>query len=227
MNNTGKPFFTSADNYAADSCKFSPGDKAITNTNKDDPNTRDTVFVVAGTTTGPTGDNNDYRWQRYNSDGTPVLGRDGGSNGGSCVSAYGPAASIYAARNGEFARFFGVQYAHASGTSFSAPLAAAMAARYMEKHYNQYGFTPGQASVYLWLLLQSYATIGTPTTPVTTPTYWMCVGASSDLTWTSNPPTTCPDGYVGEDGGTAPLYFPSVGNEPGAKMIYWDEGVCP
>jgi hypothetical protein len=94
VNSTNIPFFTSADNFATDACKFSPKDRAYTRVNH---NGR--VFVAGGTSVGAgSGDPNDYRWQEWNTDGTAKIGLESGSNGGACVSIYSPLTAAIAIR---------------------------------------------------------------------------------------------------------------------------------
>ena len=99
---TGIPFFASANNFSADACKFTPANLAYTNANRlshrSNPSLAGgTVFSVGGTSLGANGDMNDYRWQTWDN-GLAAIGQDTGSNGGSCVSIFAPAADIYAAR---------------------------------------------------------------------------------------------------------------------------------
>lgn len=186
------PFFTAANNYSADACMFSPASLAYTNVNRNGK-----VFVVGGTTTGAY-DTNDYRWQIWDGS-TQRIGINSGSNAGSCVSIYAPAAEIYVADKATTDR-----YLRQSGTSFAAPLTAGVAARYMERT----GLRT-YAQVYNYLL-DAAASTGTPLYNVTTTEYWHCV--ANNLNYRSNP-GTCP-------AGDAPVHFPAVGNSSSAGILY-------
>lgn len=222
---TSKPFFTSADNFSADACKFAPNDLARTNYRSG------SVMVVGGTSVGIGSDPNDYRFQKWVNPTTPSTGQDSGSNAGPCVSIYAPATSIFAARTSAYAEQYGTLYARESGTSFASPIVAAVAARYIEKSVNQTGIVPSAQSVYSWLLSSAGASIqNTGTTG-----YWYCTNRSAppyQYTYLSNPPALCPADSWGYDPSTQtwgqnrpPYYFTSVGNESGARMVYWDEGL--
>lgn len=209
------PFFTSADNLAADACMFAPNDRAYTKSNRNG-----TVFVVGGTSTsGVETDNNDYRWQRWRHDGLPVIGTGSGSNAGRCISAYAPANSIYSARNNRVVGAW--PYDWAAGTSFASPLTAGIAARYMERQRNLTGVTPGYRQVYDWLLAQAT----TPVLHTTSPGYWMCVLPGANGGYTEAAYRTHP----GQCPGTnwwGPTWMGSGDNTSDARMIYWDEGTC-
>lgn len=210
------PFFTSADNFSTNACQFSPKDRAYTNVNH-----TGTAFVVGATAVSS--DNNDYRWQTYELDGTtPRIGVDTGSNGGTCVSAYAPGTAIYGARLAPPAGST-VPYDAASGSSFSSPLVAGMAARYIEQQRSQTGQTPGYVQVYNFLL-------GQAVTPIlgdqTAATYWACVGPfQTDNRFSFNAyrtnPGTCQAPLLG------PFQFNSASNTSNARMIFWDAGACP
>lgn len=224
---TNRPFFTSADNFSANSCEFAPNDLARTYYRSG------SVIVVGGTSAGGEGDPNDYRWQKWEGPTTPDTGQDSGSNAGPCVSIYAPATSIFAARHSEYrdAQHQLKLYDRASGTSFASPLAAAVAARYIEKQVSQTGIIPGAQSVYSWLLSNASA----PVQNAGTTAYWYCTNKQDypyDYTYIQTPPALCPIGSWGYDSVTQtwgpnrpPYYFSSVGNESGARMLYWDEGV--
>lgn len=216
VNNTNIPFFTSADNFSTDACQFSPNNHAYTRTSK-----TGRAFVAGGTSmSGTPGDNNDYRWQTWttvNGQTVPAIGRDTGSNGGTCVSIYAPAADVLVAM------YTGTNhYRRLSGTSFSSPLTAALAARYMEKTRNQTGVIPTATQVYEWLLNQSTTVVQNTNTA---PTYWMCAQTTANggfaiyNTYRTNP-GTCPAGYT-------LLTMPFGSNTSDARMLYWDEGYCP
>lgn len=207
------PFFSSADNWGTDACRFSPKDRAYTNTNHNG-----TVFAVGGTSTsGVETDNNDYRWRTFNPDGSVRIGVESGSNGGGCISVYAPANQIYSARNDRNAAS---PYGWASGTSFASPITAGLAARYMERQRNITGVTPSYTQVYDFLLSQAT----TPVLEMQTTGYWVCAqqfanGGFNSIAYQNNP-GTCPNGYTG------PYQFNSVGNTSNARMLYWNEGDC-
>jgi len=209
VNNTNIPFFTSADNYATDACRFSPNDRAYTRTNH-----TGRAFVVGGTSAGA--DPNDYRWQEWINGSTPKIGAGGGSNGGACVSIYAPACSVYVAlKTGPN------DYFRLSGTSFASPLAAAVAIRWMVTQQAQTGHIPAATEVYDFLINQSQTVVYNT---ATAPSYWMCVrpntaGGWDERTYTATP-GVCPTGFLG------PYMFPFATNTSDARMLYWDEGIC-
>jgi Subtilisin-like serine proteases len=228
---TNIPFFKSADNYSADACKFSPNHAAFTNVNK----TGKTVFVVGGISVTPcrvgdpgypncpvvSSDNNDYRYQRWNSDGTAVIGQNSGSNGGDCVSAYAPAAGIYVANNQ-------LGYQVVTGTSFSAPLAAGLAARYVRQQYDASPIpkkAPSYIEVYNFLLSQATA----PVLLDQTPEYYLCgitYGTTGAIA--NSYPFTCDSSHFGEQGlGTAAFHMLSTTNTTSARVLNWDTASCP
>lgn len=207
------PFFVSANNFSADACKFSPASLAYTNMNHSGK-----VFSVGGTSLGAGSDTNDYRWQTWN--GSQILlGQDSGSNGGACISIYAPAASIYAGRNTST-----TAYDIASGTSFSAPLAAAIALRHLEVTGNQ-----GYQQVFDYLL--STAGSSALINHVETPESWMCLSSINGRyeAYLTNPPSTCDGTYnIGENGVLhgPPIHFNATSNSSGAGMLY-SAMTCP
>ena len=186
VQNTGFPFFTSADNWAGDACQFSPNMDGYTAAN---PWGR--VFVVAGTMfeawNWPLTD--DFRWQNYDSYG-PRTGVGEGSNTGSCVSLFAPAKDVTAARHSASASAYGT----ATGTSFSSPLAAAIAARYIEKQIAVTGVRPSYSSVYGFL--RGNAVVSVLDRGFTS--YDICVRADTFRYWTQAPGGngTCSTGYT-------------------------------
>jgi hypothetical protein len=216
VNSTGIPFFASADNYSTDACRFSPNDRAYTNTNH-----AGRVFVVGGTSLGANGDVTDYRWQPWTASNEAAIGTGSGSNGGACVSVYAPACDIYLANNSGPSSY---ESSRLSGTSFASPEAAALAIRWMVKQQASTGRIPTATEVYDFLLQQAQTTVANT---YTAPTYWMCVQpiATGWYEYTSRIQiTSCSPGYLG------PYMFPFAGNDSGAKMLYWNEapgGVCP
>lgn len=208
VSSTGIPFFTSADNYSTDACNFSPNHRAYTRTNH-----WGRVFVVGGTSFDTT-DYRDYRWQFWDG-GAAKIGPESGSNGGPCVSIYAPAVDIYVATNTGPNNY----RSGLNGTSFSSPMVAGMAVRYMQKQKNATGVTPGWQQVYDFLLDQSQTEVVNTTTA---PTYWVCIeplGASlfQPHLFDYNP-MTCQTGHLG------PYTFNSATNTSDARMAYWDEG---
>jgi hypothetical protein len=208
VSNRNVPFFTSADNWSTDSCQFSPNHLSYTNYN-----TGGKVFVTGGTALTATGE--DVRWQLFEADGvTPEIGRDSGSNSGACVSAFAPAADIWLA-------LFDLStldpaYARSSGTSFSSVIAASLAARYIQKYRAQYGVTPGYTTVYNFLLSNAVTNVGGGTTVG----YWACISSDGNLAYYDRTQPTCNTGYNLWE-------FPATSNTSNARMLYWDEGVCP
>lgn len=211
VNSTNIPFFTSADNFATDACRFSPNNRPYTRYNK-----AGRAFVVGGTSVGATaGDPNDYRWQQYDVN-TARIGSGAGSNGGPCVSIYAPAVDTYVAYN------TGAEnYGRLSGTSFSSPMVAAVAARYMQKRRAETGVIPTATQVYEWLLSQSTTAVKNTNT---VPTYWMCVRPDANGGFRSfahaTRPASCQTGYQ-------LVEMPFATNTSNARMLYWDEGYCP
>jgi hypothetical protein len=233
---TNFPFFTSADNFSADACRFGPNEQAYTKFNKFDR----TVFVVGGTSAGGDGTDRDFRFQGWVTELNevtglnelrPAIGQDSGSNGGACVSVYAPAASIYAARHSAYVEN-GVpkKYARANGTSFSSPIVAAIAARWIQRQITLTGVRPTYAQVYDWLLSQAQ----TPVYHTPTPEYYYCFSASHGTAPQAYRPgqqdETCPFNTIGVNGlvthpgfYSPPFHFPSVGNSSDARMVFWDE----
>lgn len=212
---TGFPFFASANNYSTSACKFSPAagastNRAYTKSNK----TAGRLFIVGATSGGPDGDNNDYRWQAFNTGGTPKLGDSSGSNSGGCVSIYAPGASIsFASHKGA------TTYGTGDGTSFASPHAAALGARYIEKQIATTGLRPTYAQVYDFLLNQAQTGVVNTTTP---PGYWICARPDGNGGWVTIAVTTqtCPDSRYSS------YPMPQASNTSDARMLYWDEGVC-
>lgn len=207
------PIFVSANNFSADACKFSPAALAYTNMNHGGK-----VFSVGGTSVGAGGDTNDYRWQTWSATNPSqiLIGQDTGSNGGACISIYAPAADIYVGLNTST-----TAYDIKSGTSFSAPLAAAIALRYIE-------LTGNNAYQQVFDYLLSTAGPSTLINHVETPEYWMCLSLTSGqyLTYTSYP-GACSTGY-GQDGtvGGEPIHFNATSNTSAAGMLH-SAMTCP
>lgn len=206
------PFFVSANNFSADACKFSPASLAYTNMNH-----AGKVFSVGGTSVGAGSDTTDYRWQTWN--GSQILlGQDSGSNGGACISIYAPAADIYAGRNTST-----TAYDIASGTSFSAPLAAAIALRHLEVVGNQ---NYQQVFDYLLSTAGSSALIN----HVETPESWMCLSQfNGHYQAYTTYPGACQGTYnLGQNGasGGEPMHFNATSNTSAAGMLH-SAMTCP
>jgi hypothetical protein len=213
------PFFVSANNFSGDACQFAPASLAYTNTNKSDSQV---VFVAGGTSLGGGTDMSDYRWQEWTSTGAR-LGQDSGSNGGRCISIYAPACEIYladaAASNA---------YLRNSGTSFSAPLVAAIGARYIAQYRQEHAnATPDYKDVYDYLLASATSNVVQNTN---TPQSWLCESYTDgkyygyDTVPMENGVPTCPVGYRLDPG--APRYMPATTNETGAGLLYYNHA-CP
>jgi hypothetical protein len=217
------PIFVSANNFGTDACQFAPADRAYTNASK-----TGSVFTVGGTSLGgcdpSTGlcDLHDYRWQSWNADGTIHLEQDYGSNGGDCISIYAPAADIFVANPPQPSSAFGGtltdSYVRLSGTSFSAPLTAAVAARYTKEYMNTYGGArPSPTQVYEFLLSNATPNV---VDHVATPASWWCASSYHYYGYTSNP-GVCPVGYQRD--GTTPLAMPATDNtRSNAGMLYYN-----
>jgi serine protease len=203
------PFFVSANNFSADACKFSPASLAYTNTNH-----AGKVFSVGGTSLGgaPETQYIDYRWQTWTgAQGDQInVGRESGSNGGDCISIYAPACNIYVGKNSS-----PTDYGVYSGTSFSAPLAAAVAARYIELTGNR-----NYQQVFDYLL--SVAGSSLLINHVETPEYWMCWDDLSDTYPTYPSGGVCPGNYIGQDDirGGPKIHFSPTTNSSNAGMLY-------
>lgn len=206
------PFFTSANNFSADACKFAPATLAYTNVNHGGK-----VFSVGGTSVGGGSDTNDYRWQTWN--GSQIaLGQDTGSNGGACISIYAPACDIYVGVNTST-----TGYDVWSGTSFSSPLAAAIAVRYLELTGNH-----SYQQVFDYLL--STAGPSTLINHVETPESWMCLSQVNGhyegyLSYKSACEGTYNLGQNGVSGG-APMHFNATSNSSAAGMLH-SAMTCP
>ncbi len=207
---TNVPFFTSANNFSANACMFSPAHRAYTNNNHSG-----TVMSVGGTSMSY---GVDSPWQEAGVIGDWNKSPQGsGSNAGDCVSIYAPAKSIYVAWPVSGST---TTYSYRDGTSFGAPLAAAAAARYIQKYRNTYGITPSYTAVYDFLLTSATPiNVDQPTTE-----YWMCQQRGSDAlhSYLTDLGGACPSEYPDDETvlGTAPIHFPSVHNSSNAGMLY-------
>ncbi|MBK5260543.1 MAG: S8 family serine peptidase [Thermoanaerobaculia bacterium] len=204
----GVPLFTSANNFSIDACNFAPAHWAYTNTN-----TAGFVFTVAGTDVVQAGAA-DSRWQ------TSGIGLNSGSNGGACVSAYAPAASVFhAKRPGDNSL-----YTFSSGTSYSAPLAAGVAARYLERRAALgYARTAPQA-VYSYLLSQAQTAVQNTNTKE----QWGCYNFLNGEMIFKADGSNCVAGKGPDPNNPAtPYHFPSVTNSSNAKMLYSTVLPCP
>jgi hypothetical protein len=129
---------------------------------------------------------------------------------------YAPAADIYAGRNTST-----TAYDLASGTSFSAPLAAAIALRYIELTGNQ---SYQQVFDYLLSTAGSSALIN----HVETPESWMCLSyTSGQYQAYLSYPGRCQGGF-GENGvlNGEPIHFNATSNTSAAGMLH-SAMTCP
>lgn len=225
------PYFTSADNFSGDSCAFTPNNYAYTRKNK---HWTRLVFSVAGTTlnegvvTLPDGRKRmtgtlDVPWlvppTTWDVGVAPRRVRDTGTNLGACVSAFAPATHIYAAAHGpsggtttnpNYYRLW------ANGTSWSSPLAAALALRWMATQST----APSYSQVYDQLLNKT-TTVGAAANAA----YTICYSSTDPTQWEyhTDPNHPCPTAY-----GT--YRMPAATNNPAdpsrpesadARMLYW------
>ncbi len=220
VDDTGYSFFTSADNFSSDSCKFAPNARAYTASN-----TSGEVFVVAGSNiSGVQNDYTDYELRNW----AVPLGQDFGTNLGNCISAFAPGGNVYSARHSPNSPSYGM----ASGTSFAAPLAAGIAARYAQYYKSINTVYPGPQTLYEWLRTQGTVVPDDSNTVV--PAYTLC-----DVTYsysrrelrgtTSGDCSSLTGGSAYPYNGVSASYvddMPSVTNSTGATILYWDEGTC-
>lgn len=213
------PFFTAANNYSSDSCQFSPADRAVTRNNGRIGST----FSVAGTSVAD-GDNNDYRFQNWDSPCVSSIGVDCGSNSGGCVSAFAPAVGIYGAVLTPPANSIFPYQVLLPGTSFASPLVAGMAARYIEQRIQASPThqPPSETDVYNFFLNQSVTAVQNDQT---TTTYWACVGNLAGENRFYFVPYRTNPGSCGTNG-TQLVQYNAVTNTSGARMIYWP-ATCP
>jgi subtilisin family serine protease len=133
--------------------------------------------------------------------GNPFSGPDTGSNTGSCVSLFAPARDITSARH--------TALGTASGTSFSSPLAAAIAARFIEKQIAVTGNRPSYSGVYSWLTWNAVWNISDRGLEP----YDICVRADPggySVRWQQ----PCPDGF---------LLVPMRPTATNGKMLHYHE----
>jgi len=205
----GLPFFTSADNFGTDSCRFSPNKNAYTPINR----TWDqTVFVVGHTTmNGST----DVVWQNP----SPTRPDDRGSNLGNCVSAFAPGVSIYAAANGNPSGPLNANHYRTwePGSSFSSPLVAGVALRWMDRFRETNGYRPAFTLVYEELLA-----MGQPRASVSSAWsagYTACYSNFDPGVFFTQTNSTCPGNHTA-------YTFPGIGNTSGARMVFSNMS-CP
>jgi len=126
----GVTVFASANNQNGDACLTSPGRLSRNNTNLSNANNR--VITVGGSMLANV-NGVEGRWVRDADD--PAT--EPGSNTGMCVTLFAPARKIRSAQmsaTGDYRRFVEVNglTADASGTSFSAPMAAGVGAQFLQ-----------------------------------------------------------------------------------------------
>lgn len=192
------PFFTSSENYSGDACNFAPNSLAYTNVNKQGRH----VFVVGASDLNSS--QKDVRWRTSTS-----IGQDSGSNGGACVSIYAPGANVYIAGHLYDDHYVG----YSSGSSFSSPLVAAVAARFIE----QQGGAVSPYVVYDYLL-GAAASTGVSVQNASTSAHYLCINSGKFVaaSWTAS---GCPTGSVAR-------YVPATTNSSNAGILYSDM-VCP
>lgn len=223
VTNRNVPFFTSAENFSGDACMWAPNNLAYTYANRYTI-TEGVVMAVGGTSVGPGADTSDYRWQVWetiNGQSVPRVSnaQDSGSNGGRCVSVYAPANEIYVASNAGPTRYMADRW---SGTSFSSPMVAAIALRYMHRSGNT-----AWRTVYDYII-DTAAASPAQVNHVGTPEYWLCEKPGGSprfkgfLTYQA-----CPAGYT-QPGSTStiPLRIPPTNNESNAGIVHSDM-TCP
>lgn len=150
LENAGYVIFVSANNYPLDSaCNRAPAKYARSQNGP--------VITVGGTMIGSSGNGInvgewiDYRW-KYDADHDGLLEVDEGSSFGACVDIWAPAMNIKVA---DFRDLNGNSVADdfrvLSGTSFSSPIAAGVAARRLV-------ISPGSTPDDVWSWMQTNAT---------------------------------------------------------------------
>lgn len=223
------PYFTSANNFSGDACGFTPASYAYTRTNK---HWTRVVFSVGGMTmdggvvtqdgrvrmTG-TGD---ITWKIppavWDQGNAQQRVRDTGTNLGACVSAFAPAVHITAAAHGILeSSVADPNYYRApwkSGTSWSSPLAAAVALRWMATQPTNIYYT----YVYDFLLNTGLKVV----TAQPNAAYTICYNPSNVNEWIyyTDPNAECFTAW-----GT--YRMPASDNVSDARMIYWQgNGIC-
>ena len=109
---------------------------------------------------------------------------------------------------------------HYAGTSFSAPLAAGLAARYMEERFNTFQGRPTYKEVYDFLLDKN---VSSPTPPTNgTAGYPVCVVFGTGIH--RKPSATEASSGVCNSGDT--YHFIQGAPHSTARMIHWDR-TCP
>lgn len=252
----GIPYFTSADNYSGDSCTFTPNMYAYTRTNT---HWTRVVFVAAGSSmTDDTGAENplngrtDIAWQkpRYDNPSTlepndgwgnsPAIRavEDSGTNLGNCVSAFTPATRIIAASHGCLVSGCtptdGHYREYQSGSSWSSPLAAAVALRWMvtkttiPNHYETYQQLVKDKAI------DGFA--GVKPTSVTNDPYRICYHPTNPNYWEFKKDTSeaCgtyreqkPDGTFTDPIQLQAFDMPAATNSSDARMITWETTCTP
>jgi hypothetical protein len=217
LNSGGAVIVTSADNHVRDACDYSPNHKGADGT----------ILVAGGTSLGGSQTIHDYRWQIW-ANGM-VIDSGGGSSSGSCVNIWAPANSVYVALiadadpNTPPATDL---YGYSAGTSYSSPLVAGVAARYMQKYKNTYGVKPSAHTVKQFIRSNS---AGHRPAETSIPAHWVCPHPTRPGLirgqWDSAPcSSSWPAGSL--DGtSTTPRHIPYI-PESTAGLLFWDEGSC-
>jgi subtilase family serine protease len=110
------------------------------------------------------------------------------------------------------------QYVRLSGTSFSAPLTAAVAARYTKEYMNAHGGArPSPTQVYDFLLSNATPNV---VDHVPTPASWWCASPIHYFGYTANP-GVCP--FDQQRDGTTPIAMPATDNtRSNAGLLYYN-----
>lgn len=138
---TDVPFFTSADNWGTDSCLFGPNQLAYNAWDASRRHYMYGIFVVGATAKNTDGTDRALWDAEWDTTQTP---HERGTNLGACVSAFAPGGSVRVATNNPTNSS---QIVTSHGTSWSSPLAAAVALRKLHELQTQ----PYFVSLYDWL----------------------------------------------------------------------------
>jgi hypothetical protein len=204
------PYFTSADNFGGDACAFTPNNYAYTRYNR---HWTRVVFTVGASGTA------DESWVNpsWNAQVQTQGVREKGTNLGDCVSAFAPGVNIVAAGHGSGSANVNHYETKGNGTSWSSPLAGAVALRWLQaeraanrtrNHYEVYAF-----------LIDNGVTMGNVTT---NQAYTLCYNPNDLFDWYYNGSgqVEC-DSIVHQE-----AYMPAATNSSDARMIYWQGTTC-